>query len=674
MEFKEFKELQQQHVQNMLKNDVLFVTDTDKDILWNTYLDSFPSGTNEIFRERREFDCSCCKQFIRSFGNVVIIKDNKLITIWDFKTKSEKYQPVINALSKYVKSKSIRDVFVTKESGFGVDKNREMKESGDVHTWHHFRINLPKKFVNKSSKSEASLMGNYRDIKNVLKRSLEEISEDSVETVLDLISQNSLYKGKEWEKVLKQFLKLHKEYHKLSLKLRDMFCWQKSMEVGAVVGKIRNHSIGVLLTDISEGMDINNAVTRYEKIVAPTNYKRPKAIFTKKMIQQAQKTVEELGLTYSLGRRFAMIDDITVNNVLFANRDSLKRMGENVFEELEKEAVSNPKSFDRLEEVQIEDFVNNILPRVQNMEVYFENKHSSNLVSLIAPKKESPSMFKWNNGFSWAYNGNIADSMKERVKAAGGDVHGVLRFSIQWNEDGDNNNDFDAHCKEPKGNLIYYSNMRNHETSGKLDVDIIEPRDRVAVENITWTNKSKMQEGRYKFYVHTYSYRNGRSGFAAEIEYDGKIYSYEHRKDTRRDEKVLVADLNFNRKEGIKFIKSLDASESSKTIWNIPTNNFHPVSMCSFSPNYWDEKGVGNKHYFFFLKDCKNDETPNGFFNEFLKQDLMEHKRVFEALGSKMKVEDSDNQLSGLGFSSTKRNTLVCKVEGHINRTIKLLF
>ena len=52
----------------------------------------------------------------------------------------------------------------------------------------------------------------------------------------------------------------------------------------------------------------------------------------------------------------------------------------------------------------------------------------------------------------------------------------------------------------------------------------------------------------------------------------------------------------------------------------------------------------------------------------------MEHKRVFEALGSKMRVESSDEQLSGVGFSSTKRNSLVCKLEGSFTRTVKILF
>ena len=48
--------------------------------------------------------------------------------------------------------------------------------------------------------------------------------------------------------------------------------------------------------------------------------------------------------------------------------------------------------------------------------------------------------------------------------------------------------------------------------------------------------------------------------------------------------------------------------------------------------------------------------------------------RVFEALGSKMAVENTISQLSGVGFSTTKRNAIVLKVIGSTERVMKVVF
>ncbi len=680
MEFKELKWLLQENFNRMSEEaSHLFEVEVDKDEIWNLYLDSFPEGTNEIYRERREFDCSCCRQFIRNIGNAVIVKDNKIKTIWDFETGSEVFQPVMDALSNYVRSQAVSNVYISKLKKIGTNKNFEQLENGNVTEWHHFYLELPDRLVHKSHRSEGDLKGSYRDIRNVFKSSLDEITEESLLTVLELISQGSLYKGEEWKGALNEFFRYKKEYDKLPETEKDNYAWEQSVKVGGSIGKIKNHSIGTLLVNISENMDLNLAVKKYEAIVAPENYKRTKAIHTEKMREDARKTVQELGYTNSLGRRYAMPDDITVNNILFSNRDSAKRILGDVFEEMSREASINPKSFSKVEEISVDNFINNVLPMAEELEVFLESKHISNMVSLIAPEnKDSKTMFKWNNAFSWAYSGNITDSsMKDRVKSAGGNVEGVLRFSIQWNDGRmHDKNDLDAHCLEPRGNLIYYSNPNNRRTTGQLDIDIRNPLvGKPAVENITWIDKNRMEEGTYKFLVHNFAHRGGRDGFKAEIEFEGQIYSFEHNKELRQDEKVSVAEVTFDRIRGFTIEEKLPSNISSREVWNLKTNQFVPLSVAMLSPNYWDEQhGIGHKHYFFMLKDCINPERPNGFYNEFLKEDLMKHKQVFEALGSKMAVKDVDDQLSGLGFSSTRRNDLLVKVKGKSERVVKIKF
>lgn len=685
MEFKEFRNMISDHFKTMTKDvDRLFEVGVDKDEMWNTYLDSFPTGTNEIFRKRRKYDCSCCRQFVKQIGSVVVIKNNKLETIWDLGIHDDKFEPVAKAMSDFVRRHCVTDVYVSKFKKVGTEYNYEQYEDGTMKKWEHFQIILDDKFVDKTARSIGDIKGGFRDTKNVFKRSLDEISMDALETVLELINSNTLYKGEEWKTILMEFKRYKKEYEKLSSDdVRDLYTWENSVKAGIAIGRIRNHSIGTLLVNVSNEMDLDTAVKKYEQIVAPTNYKRPKAIFTKKMLEDAKKTISELGYMDSLNRRFATLDDITVNNILFSNKDAAKRISDSsdIFGELEKQAVVNPRKFSRVEEITANDFIKNVLPSAKEVEVLVENKHSNNFVSLIAPcNKDSKSMFKWNNGLSWAYSGNITDSdMKQNVKAAGGNVDGVLRFSIQWNEDGRDNCDLDAHCIEPNRNEIYFSNCRKPSLSsmtGQLDVDIIHPNGKVAVENITWSDKSKMKPGVYKFFVNQYS-GSARNGFRAEIEFNGEIYSFDYSNSMRTGQDVYVADviLDTNGEFTIKEKISGNSKVSSRTVWGISTNEFTPVSVVCYSPNYFDEQdGIGHRHLFFMLNGCKNDEEPNGYYNEFLKSELEKHKRVFEALGSKCHVEDSEDQLSGIGFSMTKRAELVVKVKGATERILKIKF
>lgn len=416
MEFKQFQMAVNQQFQKMQDRPLFRVT-IDRDEIWAHYLASFPEGSNPIFRERTEHDCSCCRQFIREAGSMVTIDEKgKLESIWDCKIEDPNYQRVADEMSLYVRSKPIQNVYLHYQQNVGVMQNYEETEDGDVLSWNHFHVLLPKSVVVKKDDIGTKL-GEMKAKHDVFERGLRELTMDSVDTVLELIDQNSLYRGEEHKFALMKFKEAKRLYEKA--KKADTFAWFfMNVPTPSVTG-IRNTSIGQLLINLSEGMDLEQAVGKFEAMVAPSNYKRPTALITKKMIDTAKKRVEELGLLDALPRRFAVAEDITINNVLFADKDTRPRMaGFDPFENLAatKSAV-NFKQLDKVEEVPIATFIEKIVPQASAIEVLLENKHGSNLVSLIAPENNmAPSLFKWGNGFSWAYNGEMADSMKERVK------------------------------------------------------------------------------------------------------------------------------------------------------------------------------------------------------------------------------------------------------------------
>ena len=711
--FETFRDLMVKHFTDDIGDRRLFTVDIDKDELWNLYLNSFPEGTNPVYRTRREYDCSCCRSFMREIGGVVWIDDNfNKRSIFSFDTQSEIFQPVMDALAMYVESKPITGLYLYNDRDnrktVGVVSSLEKNdETGGVTRWKHYYLPLnprqifvpgPRGWGMRGS-TVGSVISDYNSSHDVFKRSLEEISEEAVDTLLELNASNSLYRGQEWQHALNAF-----KLNKLALNVlgpdqKENYYWYMCGQYGPEITHIRNQSIGVLLQDLSAGVDLETAVRKYEQIVAPANYKRPKPLFTKKMLENAQKTVEELGLMNSLPRRFAVLDDIPVASVAFVNKDANKSAVteslENVWDAMAKDTQVKPKMIqkmiDNARPVPVDSFIKDILPLAEEVEVFVQGKHEKNLMSLIAPVHEdAPSLFKWDNGFSWAYNGNLASSdIRANVKDAGGAIEGALRFSIQWNENGDNNDDLDAHCgidcrphyRHGRGHFehIFYAHTWDSVTDGKLDIDITQPNiqrpGKPAVENIIFPSKEKLLPGTYSFFVHCYADRGGKDGFKAEIEFDGNVFRYHYPEYMRWKQNVKVADVIVEANGHIEVEQNyLTPDAGTKKIWEIATNHFVPVTVIAESPNYWGDNCVGARHLFFMLKGCQNPDTPNGFFNEYIRNDLMIHKKVFEALGNKMKVAPSENQLSGLGFNMTERNEVVVRVKGAATQIVKVMF
>ncbi len=309
-----------------------------------------------------------------------------------------------------------------------------------------------------------------------------------------------------------------------------------------------------------------------------------------------------------------------------------------------------------------------IVPETQAMEVFFSGQHLGNLMVLTAPVNPGhPRLFRWGNDFAWSYGGNIADSIKERVKKAGGKVEGVLRVSLSWF----NYDDLDLHVYEPvsrgvRGGMydhIYFGNRRGW-TGGELDVDMNAGRGttREPVENVVWS--SAPPDGMYRIVVNNFSFRESSNpGFVIEVESAGRLTHYSYNKQVRHQEDIGVVTL-FVKNGIVERVEpgnpGITSSNISQEKWGLTTEKYVKVNAVMLSPNYWgDGPGVGNKHTFFVLDGCKTDEEMRGFYNEFLHARLEPHRKVFEVIADKTKCRPTDGHLAGLGFSSTLRDARV---------------
>lgn len=711
---KKYREQMQQQLDKMSATGKLFQSEVTGRDIWDTYLGSFDDDPQFRDPDSTTHNCNHCNNFIRRYGNVVAIDENyEIITLFDFDPESVEFTPVNIALSELISSAKIKNVFFEtieelnslpyeaikkNQTSFklGIDKNvkRYTKEEAELYgvvkpnelrTFEHMSLQLAKEFVKTRAGSIESIQATYRDAKNVFQRSMEEIPADTFDLVKDLINQNSLLNGTTYVSKVAAMLEYAKVYANVSAVDSDNWCWVNSYDNN--LAKFKNSLIGVLCSELAEGMELNKACDNWNFREDPMNKQKPTAPITSKQIKEAKIFVDDNGYTSSFNRRPATIDDILANEILHLNSDGGSASKDvHIFDAVKSSKSTRHKrsEFDKVEEVSIDTFMYSILPTCTSVEAFLTNEQEDNMMTLTtAEDKGSKQIFKWNNNFSWTFKGNLAGKsmIKNSVKQLGGKVDGILRFSIMWAPEGSSDNsDLDAHCKESPGEHIYYSHKVSAKTGGNLDIDIIDPNEhkrstkKNVVENITFPNYP--YEGqKFEFYVKNYSNRGSR-GFQAEIEYKGIQFQYEHIGNIPTGRNVKVADVTY--KDGKFEIKHhltpTDGYGVEKEFYNIKTGHFHKVNLVSLSPNHWGENEIGNKYYFFFLEGAQAQTSIRSFHNENLKGDLIVHRKVMEVLANTTMIDSATNELTGLGFNSTVKDELVLRLTGSHKRVIKVKF
>ena len=621
------------------------------DYLWHSYLGAFPEGTDPVYKTNTEHNCNCCKNFVRNFGPLVAIIDGKKQSIWAVKGLEYPYNVVAERLNDLVSVSPITGVFRTVENSYGAEQTTQLLEDKTTIRWNHFYGKVAKRHFNTAPDAAR---GEINTSAQVFERGLNELTADALSQVVELIESNNLYRGAEHLAAVKAFQALHRQ----TPTDRNLFIWQHANNPSV---RFRNTVIGTLVDDLSNGIGLEAAVRSFEAKVAPTNYKRTSALITPGMVADAMKTINTLGLESALERRHARLSDISVNNVLWVDNDAKAKMKGGI-ESLLMAAAATPEPKGNAQDISIDEFLATIMPQATSMAVLVKNSQQNKFMSLTAPvHTDVEPLFKWGNNFAWSYDGNVADSIKERVKKAGGAVTGDLCCRLAWN----NTDDLDFHMTEPGGYHIYFSNrMRLSGSGGVLDLDAngLDGMRTDPAENIVYAKRTDMRDGFYDLSVKQFSKRNTDNfGFEVEVEFESQTHVLSCPRALHNNETVPVARI-IKSGDSLAIAPVLPSTTASKEKWGVTTETFTKVNTVLYSPNYWDDNHTGNRHVFFILDGCASDATTRGIYNEFLTPALEKHRKVFEVLGSRTQCPATSEQLSGVGFSSTNKDEVVVRV------------
>ena len=473
-------------------------------------------------------------------------------------------------------------------------------------------------------------------------------------TIIDLIKENNLYRGQEFLSNLQKWVKLKKEYDKNP---SEEYLWFKAIQHGRSIG-YRSTVIGTLISDLYEGVELEKAIHSYESKVAPHNYKRPKSIVTTKMVEEAKETLKKLGFLDSIYRRPAKLTDIPSDKILFTSQE---QKAFNVFDDMTKDSKASTKKskVEDAKEMSIHELLNE-LKDLQKLELLPTHSLQANQIVLTeALNQDAPSPFLWSNKLSWAYiNSDTADAVTMRVKNAGGNVDGDVRVSLSW----DNKDDLDLAVY--KGNdeydCIYYG--RRRELGGELDVDanahsiVDEP-----VENIFWKSINNLANGKYTVKVNNFNKRtNENQGFTLQFATTEGIQTFTYPDNDVNHKPFLVFEKENHKVKLIQISEKLQCQSNT-----VSGDKFIEVKNVIMSPNTWEQE-VGNKHFILLTDDVEVNEPVRGFFNEQLNSKLSPHRKVTEILGSKLKIQASDFEptdvAKGYGFSETMDANLILRL------------
>ena len=270
--------------------------------LHRLFLDNIPSSV------RQYYNCNTCLGFINRFGNIVYLNDDGSLhsLLWDIPEESMGiFKDSILAMKNAVENGNISRVF-----SFNPKSNFMKRENGyivlgigETGEWTHFYGGIgPNISVPENIREDE-----FRDKINVSHETLNAWKSSTIMTVIGICEGNGVRNSIKVKDQCESLLKIQKAYQTTTSRNARIDIMWKHHEL---LYHMKGSSIGSLLTDIENGVEIEYATDRYNEKVDPLFYKRSQSLPSNANIKEAEKIIAELGAENSLKRRFALLSDI----------------------------------------------------------------------------------------------------------------------------------------------------------------------------------------------------------------------------------------------------------------------------------------------------------------------------------------------------------------------------
>ena len=375
-----------------MRDDATPLFTTDAADLYTLFLENIPE------EDRQCYNCNTCRRFVNQFGRLVSINaesGQQTAIMWSGQVP-EFFRQAVAAIKAKAEAANITGVFVTDKTELGCARTG---------IWKHMAVEVPKKIIYKGRigttfQEAARKAEDYK----VLRSSIAKYPQKDVETAVNLLRSDALYRGEQILQMAEWFLE--------TIKLAqgkanaDNLLWYRAASAPRGFCHIPASMVGTLLEDIMEGYSISAIKDRFNEKMHPLQYQRPQAAPTAGNVKRAEEIVAKLGLKKSLERRYARLDEVqaiwkpvnektTAVGGVFAGIPIKKKRSE------AKNQIEAPETV-----ITFEKFRRTVLPSAEKMELLVSNQNDSYAAFLTAVHFDAPPIIQWDwederNPFSW---------------------------------------------------------------------------------------------------------------------------------------------------------------------------------------------------------------------------------------------------------------------------------